>query len=155
MKMQSMMFTAALLGSAAVGFSQEKASVTLDGQAINIQYAPAAAKKQVVGSLQAAADIAFKGLKVPKGTYSIYILPDGAQWQLVVNKATGAKAATRDPKLDVGKFAMTMAKGEGGAAPKMTLTKTAALAARLDVAWNGTVASARFFLDRGGNSSEW
>ena len=33
----------------------------------------------------AAADIAFKGLKVPKGTYTIYVLPDGAAWQLAVS----------------------------------------------------------------------
>ena len=155
MKMHSMTIAAALLGAAVAGFAQEKTSVTLDGQAIQIQYTPAAAKKYAVGNLQAAADIAFKGLKVPKGSYAIYIVPDGAAWQLVVNKATGAKAATHDPKLDVGKIPMTMAKGEGGPAPKMTLTKTAAVAARLDVAWNGTVASGRFFLDRGGNNSEW
>ena len=153
MKMQTIILAGALLGSAGAAFAQEQASATLDGQAINIKYV--SAKKYVVASLEAPADIAFKGVKVPKGSYTLYILPEGAQWQLVVNKATGAQAATHNPKLDLGRVAMTLAKGTPAPGCKITLTKTAAVAARLDVAWNGSVASTRFHLDRGGNDSEW
>jgi hypothetical protein len=155
MKMQAIILAAAVIGSAAAGFAQEQASATLDGKAITVKYTPSAAKKYVVATLQTPADIAFKGVKVPKGSYTLYILPEGTQWQLVVNKATGAKAATHDAKLDVGRVALTMAKGAAASTCKISLTKTAALAARLDVDWNGTVASTRFHLDRGGNDSEW
>jgi hypothetical protein len=154
MKMQAIVLAGALMGAAA-GFAQEKATATLDGQAIVVTYTPAAARKFAVASLQAPADIAFKGVKVPKGNYSLYILPDGAAWQLVVNKATGAQAATHNPKLDLGRVALSMNKGATDPGCKFTLTKTAAVAARLDVAWNGVIASTRFHLDRGGNDSEW
>jgi hypothetical protein len=155
MKMHAVILAGALLGPADAALAQEQATATLDGQAIHIAYTPSAAKKYVVASLQAPVDIAFKGIKVPKGRYTLYVLPEGAQWQLVVNKATGAQAATHNPKLDLGRVAMTLAKGAPAPACKITLTKTAAVAARLDVAWNGTVASTRFHLDRGGNDSEW
>jgi len=50
---------------------------------------------------------------------------------------------------------MTTSK-DGAAAPyKFTLTKSAALAAKVEVVWKGTAASASFHLDRGGNDSEW
>ena len=153
MKMQSIVLAGVLLAPFAA-FTADVASATLDGQKIAVTYV--SAKKYVVATMQAPADIAFKGVKVPKGSYTLYILPDGAQWQLAVNKATGAKAAVHDPKLDIGRVAMTLAKGTAAAAtPTITLTKTAAVAARLDVAWNGTVGSTRFHLDRGGNDSEW
>lgn len=155
MKMQAIILAAACLSAAATAFAQEQTSATLDGQTITVKYAPAAAKKIAVASLQTGTDIAFKGIKVPKGSYTLYVLPEGAQWQLVVNKATGAKAATHDPKLDVGRVTLTTAKGAATPACKITLTKIAALAAKLEVAWNGTVASTRFHLDRGGNDSEW
>jgi hypothetical protein len=72
-----------------------------------------------------------------------------------LNKATGAKAAAYDPKLDLGKVALTMGPAGAPGDCKITLTKTAALAAKLDVAWNNAVGSTRFHLDRGGTDSEW
>jgi hypothetical protein len=155
MKKHAILFAAALLGTAAISLAQEQASITLDGQNITIKYAPAAAKKYVVASLTATSDIAFKGVKVPRGSYTLYVLPEGAEWKLVVNKAPAAQAAVRNPKLDVGSVALTMSKAATPPACKITLTKTAAVAARIDVAWNGTVASTRMHLDRGGNNSEW
>ena len=153
MKMKTIILAAAFLGAAA--FAQAQTSATLDGQTITVKVTPAPAKKYAVASFQTTSDIAFKGVRVPKGNYTLYILPDGAQWQLVVNKATGAKATTHDAKLDVGRVALTMAKGAAAADCQITVTKIAALAARLDVAWKGTVASTRFHLDRGGNDTEW
>jgi hypothetical protein len=50
---------------------------------------------------------------------------------------------------------MTMGKGAAAPACKITLTKTAALAAKLEVALNGITGAAPFHLDRGGNDTEW
>ena len=51
---------------------------------------------------------------------------------------------------------MTMSKPSAPAGDcKMTLSKIAALAARLEVTWNNQAASAPFHLDRGANDSEW
>ena len=155
MKIRTIIFAAALFGGAVAGLAQEQTSVTLDGHAINAKYTPAAANKRVTASLQNDADIAFKGVRVPKGSYTVYLLTDGPQWQLAVNKATGAKAATYDPKLDLGRVNLTMGAGAAATACKITLTKSAALAAKLEVTNNGKSGSASFHLDRGGADSEW
>ena len=82
--------------------------------------------------------------------------PMAPQWQLAINKATGAKAATYDPKSDLGRIPMTMGKAPAPAPNcKMTLTKTAALAAKLEVAWESAIASAPFHLDTVGADREW
>jgi hypothetical protein len=155
MKIETILLVAACLGAASAGMAQDQTSTTLDGQTITVKVAPGASKKYAVASFQTASDVAFKGVRVPKGSYTLYVMPEGAQWHLVVNKATGAKAAAYDAKLDVGHVILTMAKGTAGPACQMTLTRIAAVAARLDVSWNGTVASAPFHLDRGGNDTEW
>lgn len=154
MKSNAILFAIALF-SAMTGLAQEQTSATIDGHTINVKYTAAAANKRLVASFQTDADIAFKGVRVPKGSYTVYVLSDGPQWQLAVNKATGAKAASYDPKLDLGRVSMTMGKGAAAQACKITLTKIAAMAARLEVDWNGNTGAASFHLDRGGNDSEW
>jgi hypothetical protein len=142
------------LGVAA--FAQQETSVAIENQKIAIKYAPPAVKTRIAASFHSDADLAFKGVNVPKGDYTVYILAEGAQWQLALNKATGAKAATYDPKLDLGKVAMIMSKPPAPVAVcKITLTKTAALAAKIEVAFNDAVAAAQFHLDRGASDSEW
>jgi hypothetical protein len=106
--------------------------------------------------LHTEADLAFFGMMVPKGDYSLYVLVDANKWQLIVNKQTGAKAVTYNPKMDVGRVTMTMGKA---AAPvekcKLTLTKTAALAGKLELAWENTVAAVPFRLDVAAADREW
>ena len=146
--------TAAL--AAAVAYGQQQTSTTIEGQTITVKYAQPAAKNRIAASFHTDADLAFKGVSVPKDDYTVYVLADGSQWQLALNKATGAKAATYDPKLDLGRVPMTMGKPASPAAGcKITLAKTAALAGKLEVAWNDAVASAPFHLDRGASDSEW
>jgi Protein of unknown function (DUF2911) len=155
MKMHAIILGAALLGSAAAGFAEQQTSVAIDGNAITVKYTPPAAKKRLMASLHTNADLAFKGVRVPKGDYTVYVLTDSAQWQIAINKAIGTKAATYDAKLDLGRVNMTMGKGAPTPDAKVTLTKIAALAAKLEVAWNDVVASAPFHLDRGANDREW
>jgi hypothetical protein len=146
----------ALLGWVAAGYGQQLASATLDGETITVKYSAPADKNRVAGSFHTDADLVFKGFNVPKGNYTVYILADGIQWQLAVNKATGAKAATYDPKQDLGRVPMMMIRPQGPAtACKITLSKTAPLAAELQVLWNEKAASTSFRLDRGPGDSEW
>jgi hypothetical protein len=151
MKVYSILIAAAL---SANGFAQQ-ATVSIDGHAITINFTPPATKKPATASFHTDADLAFKGMRVPKGDYTVYVLTDGPQWHLAVNKATGAKAAIYDAKLDLGRVNMVMAKGAASPTCRMTLTKTAALAAKLEVVLNDEVASAPFYLDRGANDREW
>jgi hypothetical protein len=154
MKINAIILAAALFGGVTGGLAQEQTSATIDGHVINLKYAPAAADKHAAASFQTDTDIAFKGVRVPKGSYTVYVLTEGPQWQLAVNKAT-AKGAAYDAKLDLGRVPMTMGKGAVTPACKITLNKTAALAAKLEVDWNGTTAIAPFHLDRGSADSEW
>ena len=146
----------AFLGLAAAAFAQQETSIAIEGQKVTLKYAAPTVKTRATASFHSDVDLVFKGMSLPKGDYTVYILAEGAQWQLAINKATGAKAATYDPKLDVGKVAMTMGKAPAPAAVcKIALTKTATLAGKVEIAWNDGVATTPFHLDRGASDSEW
>jgi len=140
----------------ATGVQAEQMAVVLDGKSVTINYSAPTARNRASASFHTDADLAFKGVNVPKGDYTLYILADGPQWQLAVNKATGVRAATYDAKLDLGRVPMTMSKPAVATdACKMVLTKSAALAAKLEVLWNNAAFAVSFHLDRGGSNSEW
>jgi hypothetical protein len=153
----------------------DSTSVTLNGKTMAVKYSAASAKgRKIFGGVvpfnrvwrigddstatfHTDVDLVFKGFTVPKGDYTLYVLPvDATNWQLIVNKATGPKALTYDAKSDVGRAAMAVT-----AAPalietcRLAVVKTAASAAKIEVAWDTIVASATFHPDRGGKDSEW
>ena len=67
-----------------------------------------------------------------------------------------SSATIEGHNLDVGRVPLTMTEAEVSSTEcKITLTKVAALAAKIEVTWDGSVASATFHLDRGPNDSEW
>jgi hypothetical protein len=154
--------------------AQQPAAVTLDGKAITIKYTPSAMKgRKIFGSsvpynqvwkigdaaaptLHTGADIVFKGVTVPKGDYSLYVLVAADKWQLIINKQTGLKAANYDPKMDVGRVLMTQAKAPAPLeTSRLTLTKAAAMAAKIEIAWENTIGTVQFHLDRVAGDSEW
>ena len=146
----------AFLGLVATASAQQETAIAIEGQKVVLKYAAPAVKTRATASFHSEADLIFKGMSLPKGDYTVYILTEGPQWQLAINKATGAKAAIHDPKLDVGKVAMAMGKAPAPAAVcKIALTKTAALAGKFEVSWNDAVATTPFHLDRGASDSEW
>jgi hypothetical protein len=115
-----------LLSLSAVAYGQQMASVTLETKTITVDYAVPAANNRIVGTFHTPFDLAFKGLNVPKGLYTLYVLTDGPRWQLAVSKATGAQAATYDPKQDLGRVPMLMIRPPAPqAACKFTLSKIA------------------------------
>jgi hypothetical protein len=145
-----------LLGLSAVAYGQQTASVTLETKTITVDYAVPAAGNRVVGTFHTPFDLAFKGLNVPKGLYTLYVSTDGPQWQLVVNKATGPQATAYDPKQDLGRVPMLMIRPPAPAPGcKITLSKTAPIAAEMKVVCNDKAASTSFRLDRGANDSQW
>jgi hypothetical protein len=153
-KYMGVLSIALLLSAAAV--QAEQMVVAIDGKPVSINYSAPATRNRAAASFHTDADLAFKGVNVPKGDYTLYILADGLQWQLAVNKATGAKAATYDAKMDIGRVPMTMSKpAVASDACKIALTKSAALAAKLEIVWNNAAAAVSFHLDRGGTDSEW
>jgi hypothetical protein len=164
-----------LIISGGIAFSQQASSVTIEGKSIAVRYsAPSANTQKVFGGIvpfnrvwqigkgapaafHTDVDLILEGLSVPKGDYSLYLLPgDSAKWMLIVSRQTGQKALTYDPKSDLGRVPMKTAKaGARVETCQLGLTKTAPLAAKLDLAWEDTVGTARFHLDRVTSDPEW
>ena len=163
-----------IAGLAGPAIAQEQGSVDLDGKTVTVKYsAPSMKGRKIFGAvvpynqawkigetapaaLHTDADLAFYGMMVPKGDYSLYVLVDASKWQLIVNKQTGPKALTYNPKLDVGRVTMTMGKAPAPIEKcKLTLTKSAAMAAKLELSWENTVATVPFRLDFAAADREW
>ena len=64
-------------------------------------------------TFQTEADLDIGGLKVPKGTYTIYTLPGAKEWQLIVNKQTGQFGTEYDQQQDLGRVKMTSGANPG------------------------------------------
>ena len=145
-----------------------EASLTVAGKAISIKYnAPSVRGRQVFGdggviakdktypvwraganaatALHTEADLVIKGLAVPKGDYTLYLLVKPEPWQLIISKQTGQWGAGYDPAQDLGHVPMDISKP---AAPietlKYTLTSTGAAAGKLQLEWDQFVASVPF-----------
>jgi hypothetical protein len=147
---------AVLIAASMLASAAEQSAVAVDGKNITVKYAPAVAEHKIIASFHTDADLVFKGATVPKGDYSLYVLIATDKWQVAINKQPAAKAQTYDPKLDVGRVAVNLAKAPA-AVPncKLTLTKTAAMAAKLEIAFENTVGAVPFHLDRVAGDSEW
>lgn len=155
-----------IAGLAGLAVAQDQASTTIQGKTIAIKYsAPSMKGRKIFGetvpynkvwrigdnsaaTLHTDSDLVFSGISVPKGDYSLYVLVDPNKWQLIINKQTGPGALTYNAKMDLGRVPMTMGKVPAPVETcKMTITKTAALAAKLELAWESTIASVPFHLD--------
>jgi len=109
-----------------------RTSVTINGKKLTIAYSsPFIRGRKIMGGLvpygrwwrtgadnattfQTEADLDLGGLKVPKGTYTIYTLPGATEWQLIINKQTGQWGTEYNQRQDLGRV-------------KMNLTQTPAL----------------------------
>jgi hypothetical protein len=176
-----MLKPALILCLAAAGFGQQKATYTeqsfvmFENTMLAVRYTPPAPMKgrKIFGgvvpygqvwkigdatpvTIHAEADVQFNGFSLFKGDYSVYVLPEADSWQLIINKQTGAKALEYDQKLDMGRVKMTVSKAPAPVETcKITITKTADLAGKIELAWENTVATVPFYLDRAAVDTEW
>jgi hypothetical protein len=163
--MKSVLISMLLLVSiAAPAVAQQPAlqetSVKMSGKTITLKYPALPAKSGTISGtpfpFHTDADLEIQGLAVPKGDYTFYLLPDAKEWQLVVSKQTGAQAATHNPKLDLGRVPMDMKKAATPAAAlQMKLAALGSVAGKLDVAWQGALASVPFNIDAIKANPEW
>jgi hypothetical protein len=135
-------------------------TLTISGKPLAIKYsAPSMRGRKIFGELEpygkvwraganaatsfhTDADLVVGGLAVPKGDYTLYVLLDERQWQLIVNKETGQWGLTYNQPMDLGRVKMTMSKPSAPIETyKMTLSKTGAKTGKLELAWENTVAS--------------
>jgi hypothetical protein len=138
-------------------------SVTINGKKITIKYsAPSMRGRKIFGdlvpygqvwraganeatSLTTEADLDINGLKVPAGSYTLYVLPEANQWQIVVNKQIGQWGTVYNQDQDLGRVKMTMSKSSAPVETyKMTLTSDGGNKGKLTLEWENTVASVPF-----------
>jgi len=104
------------------------AEVTIAGKKITVDYyAPSAHGRKVMGALvpygqvwctganwatkiTTENDLDVNGLKLPKGSYSIWTLPGEKEWKLIVNKQTGQFHLDYDESQDFARVAMNLKK---------------------------------------------
>ena len=102
------------------------ASAVIDGDHISIDYyAPSMHGRKIMGDLvpydevwctganwatkiTTEADLDINGLKVPKGSYSIWTLPNEKQWMLIINKQTGQFHLDYDQSQDFARVKMNV-----------------------------------------------
>ena len=140
----------------------EQVSAVFDGKKVTIDYGrPLKKGREIFGKLvpfgevwrtgadeattiTTEANLNIGGLKLPKGTYSLFTLPTEKEWTLIVNKnAKQWGAYSYDAKQDLGRAKMTVT---AAAAPveQLTITLDAdgkGKAGTLKLAWDKTVAS--------------
>ena len=176
MRKFALICTIVAAGLSAIVFAQtvspDPTSVTINGKTMAVKYSAVSANgRKIFGGVvpfnsvwqisngnpatfHTDADLAFKGFVVPQGDYTLYVLPvDATNWQLIVNKQMGP---AYDPKFDVGRMAMTVAQAPAPIETcRLAVVKTAATAAKIEIAWENVIASAKFNPDRSGSNSEW
>jgi len=162
--------TFALASTVALGIAvgqspKAETSTTISGKKITIKYsAPSVRGRQVFGdggviskdetypvwragansatTLITEGDLDIGGLKVPKGTYTLFVLLGQPQWKLIVNKQTGQWGLSYDQSQDLGRVNMTMSKP---AAPvetfKIMLDGTGGNKGKLTLEWADVVGS--------------
>ena len=106
----------------------EKTSATIDGKKITIEYGrPYMKGRKIFGGLEPLgkvwragadeattlttdADLTIGSLKVPKGQYALFIIPETSKWTLVVNKVANQWGAfSYDQSKDLGRTEMKFA----------------------------------------------
>jgi hypothetical protein len=101
-------------------------SITIGGKKIHVAYyAPSAHGRKIMGGLvpygdvwctganwatqiDTEADLDMGGLKMPKGSYSIWTLPTEKEWTLIINKQIGQFHLDYDQRKDFGRVKMNL-----------------------------------------------
>jgi hypothetical protein len=101
-------------------------SAVIAGDHITIDYyAPSMHGRKIIGALvpygevwctganwatkiTTEADLDINGMKLPKGSYSIWTLPNEKQWMLIINKQTGQFHLDYDETQDFGRVKMNL-----------------------------------------------
>lgn len=135
-------------------------SITIDGKKITVGYgAPSMRGRKVMGrlvpygevwcagandatSLDTEADLDIGGLKVPKGSYTIWALPNSDEWRFIVNKETGQWHTEYREDYDLGRVKMNVKPiSEPVEVFRIELSATGGNKGKLALIWENTEAS--------------
>lgn len=153
----------ATLASAQYDSPPAATSVTIAGKKIAISYhSPQIHGRKIFGglvpygqvwraganeatALHTDADLQIKSLHVPKGDYTIFILPAANSWQLIVNKQTGQWGLEYHQNQDLGRVPMDLSPSPSVVDSwKMTLSSAGGNKGLLRTEWEKTIASVPF-----------
>ncbi len=105
---------------------RQTTSATIAGKKITVAYgAPSMRGRKVMGglvpygevwcagandatALDTEADLDINGLKVPKGSYTLWAFPTANEWKLIVNKETGQWHTEYKERYDLGRVKMNV-----------------------------------------------
>ncbi len=136
------------------------ADAVIAGNHITVEYyAPSMHGRKIMGSLvpygevwctganwatkiTTETDLDINGLKVPKGSYTIWTLPNEKQWMLIINKQTGQFHLDYNEAQDFGRVKMNLkALSSPVETFKIELAPTGGNGGTLSVLWENTAAS--------------
>lgn len=140
-------------------------SITVDGKMLTIKYsAPSLNGRQMFGeggriskdpnypvwragansatAFHTDAELDIRGLKVPPGDYTLYVLTVPDPWQLIISKQTGQWGLTYKPENDLGRVKMDVTKPPSPIETyKMTLSSVGGKSAKLQLEWENVIAA--------------
>lgn len=91
------------------------------------------------------ADLDIGGLRVPKGTYTLYTLPGQTEWKLIVNKQIGQWGTVYNEDQDLGRVNMTLKQSSAPVEKfNIALASNSATGGVLTLTWENTEASVPF-----------
>lgn len=96
-------------------------------------------------ALHTDADLQFKNLNVPKGDYTLFVMPQPNGWQLIVNKQTGQWGLEYHQNQDLGRIPMEMSQSPSLIDVwKISLITEGGNKGYIHMAWEKTIAKAPF-----------
>ena len=145
------------------GSPHVKTEWTIDGANMSIEYGRPSLKGRVPGkdidpyegrewrvgadeatTLVTSRALKFGNLSLPAGTYTLYTIPTGGTWHLIVSKATGQWGVPYPKGQDLGRAPMTLAKA-AKAAEQLTISiEDTKAGGTLHIDWGTTRASIPF-----------
>jgi hypothetical protein len=145
------------------GSPHVKSEYTVDGAAISITYGRPSLKGRTPGkdidpyegrewrtgadeatTLVTDKPLKFGDLALPAGTYTLYTISTGGNWQLIVSKKTGQWGVPYPKGEDLGRVAMTVSKNASPVEQLTLSVQDTPKGGELRVDWGGTRASTPF-----------
>jgi hypothetical protein len=145
------------------GSPHVRTEMTIDGANVSVEYGRPSLKGRVPGkdidpyegrewrtgadeatTLKTDKTLKFGDLTLPAGTYTLYTIPTGGTWHLVVSKKTGQWGVPYPKGEDLGRAPMTLGKAPAAAEMLTISLQDTATGGTLHVDWGTTRASIPF-----------
>ena len=135
----------------------DSAVVTFNGKRVSVIYSrPSMRGRKIMGgvvpygtvwrtganaatSFETQTDIVLSGVRIPRGSYTLYTLPASSQWKLIVNKQTGQWGTVYNQKFDLARIPLDK-KNLKQPVEKFTITleRTSENSGTMKLAWEKT-----------------